>query len=55
MNHCLLVVGYDLGAEKPYWILRNQWGEGWGDGGMFYLEIGGNDCGIANDVGLALV
>ena len=48
MNHCLIVVGYDVSGG--YWILKNQWGDSWGDGGYVYFELGQNTCGLMNDV-----
>lgn len=34
-GHCMLIVGYDL--DREIFIVRNSWGEGWGNGG--YCEI----------------
>jgi len=34
-GHAVLVCGYD--DNKKHWILRNSWGETWGDKGYFYL------------------
>ena len=34
-GHAVLIVGYD--DTKGYLIVRNSWGEGWGDHGYFYL------------------
>jgi C1A family cysteine protease len=34
-GHAVLVVGYN--HTKQQWIVRNSWGEGWGDKGYFYL------------------
>ena len=34
-GHCIDLVGYD--DIKEVFICRNSWGEGWGDGGNFYL------------------
>ncbi|KAK3301732.1 uncharacterized protein B0T15DRAFT_563232 [Chaetomium strumarium] len=34
-NHLALVVGYDDG--KQAWIMKNSWGQGWGDGGFVYF------------------
>ena len=34
-GHAVVCVGYD--DTKNLWIMRNSWGEGWGDGGYFYL------------------
>lgn len=38
-GHALLVVGYNDGAGQRdgFLIVRNSWGEGWGDGGYGYL------------------
>lgn len=33
LNHGVQAVGY----TKEYWIVRNSWGTGWGDGGYIYL------------------
>jgi C1A family cysteine protease len=34
-GHAVVAVGYD--DEKKVFIIRNSWGEGWGDGGYFYM------------------
>lgn len=34
-GHAIMVVGYC--DEKRQWIVRNSWGEGWGDKGYFYM------------------
>jgi C1A family cysteine protease len=40
--HCVEVIGYnELGG---YWICKNSWGTGWGDGGYFNIAYG--QCGI---------
>ncbi|CAI5515861.1 unnamed protein product [Closterium sp. Naga37s-1] len=56
LNHVVLVVGYfilrDDGSQSriapPFWIIRNLWGEGWGDRGHMRMDIQGGDgvCGI---------
>ncbi|CAN6203794.1 unnamed protein product [Urochloa humidicola] len=60
LNHGVTVVGY--GQEEPgdgsggdgdrYWIVKNSWGEGWGDGGYIRMrkDVDGKPeglCGIA--------
>jgi len=47
VNHAVLAVGYDSGSEVPFWIIKNSWGEGWGDEGFFKMKMGTNMCGIA--------
>ncbi|XP_059061006.1 cathepsin O-like [Achroia grisella] len=49
-NHVILIVGYDLSDEIPYYIVRNSWGENFGDNGYVKVAIGDNVCGIANEI-----
>jgi len=47
MNHGVVMVGQIL--EKGYWIIKNSWGTGWGEGGFMKLALG-NTCGVLNGV-----
>ncbi|XP_034477523.1 cathepsin L1 [Drosophila innubila] len=51
VNHAMLVIGFD----KDYWILKNWWGERWGEAGLMRLRKGINLCGIANYAAYAIV
>ncbi|CAI5498432.1 unnamed protein product [Closterium sp. Naga37s-1] len=56
LNHVVLVIGYFIirndGSQTriapPFWIIRNSWGEDWGDKGHMRMDIQGGDgvCGI---------
>lgn len=43
-NHAALLVGYD---EKGNWLVKNSWGDKWGESGYITLASG-NTCGISN-------
>ncbi|CAI7898250.1 unnamed protein product, partial [Closterium sp. NIES-54] len=56
LNHVVLVIGYFItrydGSQNriapPFWIIRNSWGEEWGNRGHMRMDIQGGDgvCGI---------
>ena len=37
-GHCLLVCGYD--DARSWWVIRNQYGPGWGAGGYCFMPYG---------------
>ncbi|OCT56372.1 cathepsin W [Xenopus laevis] len=45
VDHVVLIVGFS--RERKYWILKNSWGDNWGEKGFFRLRLGSNACGIA--------
>jgi hypothetical protein len=73
-NHAMLIVGYGeeeqtvvdtKGAIKTetirYWIVRNSWGEGWGENGYIRIKrgaggtgLGGGVCGVSRNPSVAL-
>eukprot|EP00127_Corallochytrium_limacisporum_P001012 Clim_evm11s34 gene=Clim_evmTU11s34 len=60
LNHVVLVVGYgtdDLQPEgsRDYWIVRNSWGNLWGEEGYFRMVRNKNICGMAWDVAFPIV
>lgn len=44
VNHAMLIVGY----TPTEWILKNWWGDNWGENGYMRLAKHKNRCGIAN-------
>jgi len=56
LNHAVTVIGYGIDDATDYWMVKNSWGEGWGDKG--YIKIARNQdnmCGIATDASYPLI
>jgi len=45
-NHNVLNVGYDI--DEGYWIIRNSWGDDWGEHGYIRIKSGTNICNCEN-------
>ncbi|MEO8073191.1 MAG: C1 family peptidase [Acidobacteriota bacterium] len=44
INHVVLLVGWD--DEKQAWLIKNSWGENWGEKGFAWIKYGSNNIGV---------
>jgi C1A family cysteine protease len=49
LDHAVAIIGFDKTGDTPYWIIRNQWGTDWGEGGYMYLAMGSNLCALTTE------
>lgn len=40
VNHSTVIVGYNMDAPIPYFLMKNSWGADWGDNGYFKMKMG---------------
>ena len=61
LDHGVLLVGYgyDFELDMKYWIIKNSWGEEWGDNGYIRIQRNINDsrglCGIAMQPSIPII
>ncbi|ABI35734.1 cathepsin [Ectropis obliqua nucleopolyhedrovirus] len=55
LNHAVLLVGYGVENNIPYWTIKNTWGEDWGENGYFRVRQNINACGMTNELASSAV
>ena len=46
INHALLIVGYGIEKDLPYWLVKNSWDVTWGEMGYGKVLANVNMCNI---------
>jgi cathepsin C len=50
VDHAVLLVGYGVDKNQPYWTLQNSWGTDWGEDGFFRMARGIDESGCESIV-----
>jgi hypothetical protein len=54
-GHAVVIMGWGIDAAAgPYWIVRNSWGDYWGENGYFKIQRGTNMCSIEENIVVGL-
>ncbi len=46
LDHAVTIIGYGEEDDVPYWLIKNTWGDDWGENGYLRLRAGRGLCGI---------
>ncbi|CAM9758212.1 unnamed protein product, partial [Hapterophycus canaliculatus] len=51
-GHAVKIIGWGTDEEsgEDYWLVANSWNPSWGEGGMFRILRGVNECGIEGQI-----
>merc|ERR1711957_643125 len=54
-GHAVEMIGWGTEDGEDYWWIKNSWNEEWGDGGLFKIARGVDECGIESSVSGGLI
>lgn len=49
-GHAVKIIGWGQDDVSAWWLVQNQWGELWGEQGLFRIVRGQNECGIEEEI-----
>ncbi|AIU41294.1 v-cath [Sucra jujuba nucleopolyhedrovirus] len=55
LNHAVLLVGYGVENNVPFWTFKNTWGSDWGEEGFFRVRQNIDACGMTNELASSAV
>jgi len=50
LNHGVLLAGYTPDDKNGYWIVKNSWGQSWGNQGYVWIRAFKNVCAVGNNL-----
>ncbi|KAH3744361.1 cathepsin B6 cysteine protease [Pelomyxa schiedti] len=53
-GHAVMIVGWGVENDLPYWLMVNSMGDTWGENGLFKMLRGADECGCESGVSAGL-